>query len=533
MKVIRLRQIKVRVSNKAIDEVMDIVARRLGIKVSDIVSFKVVKRSIDARRKPDLYYSYIVDVLVDNENSVFNKVRPSNDILMVSDEEYKFEAKGSKKLENRPVVVGSGPCGLICGYMLALYGYKPIIIERGKNVLERDKDVNLFWKTGKLDNNSNIQFGEGGAGTFSDGKLNTLIKDKNNYHKKVFSIFVENGAPSEILYENKPHIGTDLLKRVVSSIRNKIIELGGEVRFNTCLTDINISNNKLESVVLNNKEVLPCDVLVLAIGHSARDTIQMLYKKKIEMKAKPFAVGIRIQHKQEMINLSQYGVKYHKLLKAASYKLTARSSDGRGVYTFCMCPGGYVINASSEQGGLCVNGMSNYNRDSGNANSAVIVTVLPDDYGTSPMDGIEFQRKIEHKAYELGRGKIPVSLFGDYKNNRISSMFGSVKPVFKGNYEFCNVNDMFPDYINNALKEGIISFDKKIKGFASDDAIIAGPEARTSSPIRIIRSDNGEASVLGIYPSGEGAGYAGGITSAAIDGLVTFERIASVYKNFS
>lgn len=533
MKVIRLRQIKVRVSNKAMDEVMDIVARRLGIKVSDIVSFKVVKRSIDARRKPDLYYSYIVDVLVDNENSVFNKVRSSNDILMVSDEEYKFEAKGSKKLENRPVVVGSGPCGLICGYMLALYGYKPIIIERGKNVLERDKDVNLFWKTGKLDNNSNIQFGEGGAGTFSDGKLNTLIKDKNNYHKKVFSIFVENGAPSEILYENKPHIGTDLLKRVVSSIRNKIIELGGEVRFNTCLTDINISNNKLEAVVLNNKEVLPCDVLVLAIGHSARDTIRMLYKKKIEMKAKPFAVGIRIQHKQEMINLSQYGVKYHKLLKAASYKLTARSSDGRGVYTFCMCPGGYVINASSEQGGLCVNGMSNYNRDSGNANSAVIVTVSLDDYGTSPMDGIEFQRKIEHKAYELGRGKIPVSLFGDYKNNRISSMFGSVKPVFKGNYEFCNVNDMFPDYINNALKEGIISFDKKIKGFASDDAIIAGPEARTSSPVRIMRDDNGEASVLGIYPSGEGAGYAGGITSAAIDGLVTFERIASVYKNFS
>lgn len=531
--MIRLRQIKVRVSNKAIDEVMDIVARRLGIKVSDIVSFKVVKRSIDARRKPDLYYSYIVDVLVDNENSVFNKVRPSNDILMVSDEEYKFEAKGSKKLENRPVVVGSGPCGLICGYMLALYGYKPIIIERGKNVLERDKDVNLFWKTGQLNDNSNIQFGEGGAGTFSDGKLNTLIKDKNNYHRKVFEIFVENGAPSEILYENKPHIGTDLLKRVVSSIRNKIIELGGEVRFNTCLTDINISDGKLGSVILNNEEVLPCDVLVLAIGHSARDTIRMLYRKNIEMKAKPFAVGIRIQHKQEMINLSQYGVKYHKLLKAASYKLTARSSDGRGVYTFCMCPGGYVINASSEQGGLCVNGMSNYNRDSGNANSAVIVTVSPDDYGTSPMDGIEFQRKIEHKAYELGRGKIPVSLFGDYKNNRISSMFGSVKPVFKGNYEFCNVNDMFPDYINNALKEGIISFDKKIKGFASDDAIIAGPEARTSSPVRIMRDDNGEASVLGIYPSGEGAGYAGGITSAAIDGLVTFERIASVYKNFS
>ena len=291
MKMIRLRQIKVRVSNKAMDEVMDIVARRLGIKVSDIISFKVVKRSIDARRKPDLYYSYIVDVLVDNENSVFNKVRPSNDILMVSDEEYKFEAKGSKKLENRPVVVGSGPCGLICGYMLALYGYKPIIIERGKNVLERDKDVNLFWKTGKLDNNSNIQFGEGGAGTFSDGKLNTLIKDKNNYHKKVFSIFVENGAPSEILYENKPHIGTDLLKRVVSSIRNKIIELGNQLAnkliwISTTHVNNEIHNSRKSGYMRFNEDVIKYNKIASNIMKQNHIEIIDLYNFTKELECK-------------------------------------------------------------------------------------------------------------------------------------------------------------------------------------------------------------------------------------------------------
>lgn len=530
--MIRLRQIKVKVSKNSLADVKVKVTKKLGINISDIISINIVKRSIDARRKPDIYYSYIVDVNVANEHAILQKLKDNKDIFLAPNEEYKFKTTGNKKLSNRPIVVGSGPCGLICGYMLASYGYKPIIIERGNSIDKRTNDVESFWKTGKLNTNSNVQFGEGGSGTFSDGKLNTLIKDKFNYHKKVFEIFIENGAPEDIIYENKPHIGTDLLKNIVKNIREKIISMGGEVRFNTCLTDININDNKLEGVVVNDNETIPCDILVLAIGHSARDTFKLLYNKKVKMEAKPFAVGIRIQHPQKMINISQYGVKKHNILKEASYKLTHKSSNGRGVYTFCMCPGGYVVNASSYQGGLCINGMSNYNRDSGNANSAIVVTVSPDDFGYNPLDGVALQKEIEKKAYKLGKGKIPVSLFKDYNNNKNSHSFGKVKPIFKGNYEFVNINDIFPDYINDSIKEGIIEFDKKIKGFAREDAIIAAPEARTSSPIKIIRNDIGVSNILGIYPCGEGAGYAGGITSAAIDGLVTFERIAKVYKNF-
>lgn len=529
--MIRLRQVSVLVSEDSDDYLVGECAKRLKISKKDIREVKIRKRSIDARHKPVIYYSYVVDVRIDCEDKILKGYKNSKDIFKVDSEEYKVNVVGDKVLRHRPIIVGAGPCGLILSYMLASYGYKPILLDRGKSVDERTCDVLEFWNNGKLDVNSNVQFGEGGAGTFSDGKLNTLVKDKGFRHQKVFEILVENGAPEEILYESKPHIGTDLLKNVVKNIRNKIIDMGGEVRFNSCVTDINIIDDRVSSIVINNNDILECEVLVLAIGHSARDTFRILYNKKFEMVAKPFAVGVRVQHSQEMINMSQYGVKKHDVLKEASYKLTYKASNGRGVYTFCMCPGGYVVNASSEMGRLTVNGMSNYKRDSGNANSAVIVTVGPDDFGFNPMDGVEFQREIEEKAYKLGNGKIPVSLFEDYVNDKVSSAFGKIKPIFKGEYAFAKIRDIFPDYVNEALIEGINNFDKKIKGYNRYDTIVAAPEARTSSPVRILRDENGEANYKGIYPAGEGCGYAGGITSAAIDGLITFEKIISVYRN--
>lgn len=529
--MIRLRQIEILVDDETNENIVGKCAKKLGIKIEDIRDVRIVKRSIDARHKPDIYYSYVVDVEVRDERRVLKK-KACIDIFKSPKEEYLVSLDGAKELKNRPIIVGAGPCGLFCAYMLASYGYRPIVIERGKCIDERIKDVEEFWNNGILNENSNVQFGEGGAGTFSDGKLNTLVKDKRFRQKKVLEILVENGALEEILYEAKPHIGTDLLKSIVKNMRQKIIVMGGEVRFNTTLTDINIKDGRLKSIVVNGEEEIFTDILVLAIGHSARDTFYMLNEKKFKMEAKPFAVGVRIQHDQEMINRSQYGVSRHKKLKNASYKLTYRTKSGRGVYTFCMCPGGYVVNASSEVGGVAINGMSNYARDSGNANSAVIVTVGPDDYGDKPMDGIEFQRKLERDAYRASNGKIPISLFRDYVDNKTSSDFGEIKPVFKGNYKFYNINKLFPDYINEALIEGINAFDKKIRGFARGDAIVAAPEARTSSPVRIIRDELGEANYKGIYPAGEGAGYAGGITSAAVDGIVTFERIVSVYKSF-
>ena len=530
--MIRIRQIKILVDDYSYDKLVDRCADILKISKNLIDGVNIYRRSIDARKKPLIYYSFIVDINVKNEKDILKRNK-NKDILYVDSEElkYNFIPKGDKVLANRPIIVGCGPCGLMAGYMLASYGYKPIIIERGSDVDTRSIDVEEFWNNNKLNINSNVLFGEGGAGTFSDGKLNTLVKDKDNYQRKVFKIFVENGAPLEILYESMPHIGTDLLRNMVKNIRNKIISMGGEVRFNTMLTDINIKDNKLVSIVVNDKDIINCDVLVLAIGHSARDTFRMLYDKKINMQSKPFAVGVRIQHPQDMINISQYGRSDTKL-KNASYKLTYKASNGRGVYTFCMCPGGYVVNASSSENKLCINGMSNYNRDSGNANSAVIVTVNNNDYGNEVLDGVKFQEKLESIAYSIGNGNIPISLYKDYKNNTISSKFGNVIPVFKGNYKFANINEIFTYDINKSLKEGIDYFGTKIKDFDRDDAIVAGVEARTSSPIRIIRNDNLESNIKGIYPAGEGAGYAGGITTSCIDGIIVFEKISNIYKSF-
>ena len=374
-----------------------------------------------------------------------------------------------------------------------------------------------------------MQFGEGGAGTFSDGKLNTLVKDKWHRGKKVFDILVENGAPKEILYEHKPHIGTDLLRKVIINIRNKIISMGGEIRYRSLLTDISISEGKLVGVVVNGEEKISCSVMVLAIGHSARDTFSWLYEKGVTMRGKPFAVGIRIQHPQKLINENQYGVKYAGLLGAASYKLTYTTKDSRGVYSFCMCPGGYVVNASSEAGRLAINGMSNHARDTENANSALIVTVGPKDFGSFPLAGMEFQRKLEECAFTAGDGKIPVQLFQDFLDGKVSTQFASVAPVFKGAVSFADLNQVLPTYVSSSLKEAIAYFDKKIAGYARKDAILAGVESRTSSPIQIERNHEGQANILGLYPCGEGSGYAGGITTAAMDGLKIAESIIQKY----
>ena len=516
--MIRVRQVKMHIDS---NNLLNKIASKLNVKENNIKNYKIIKESIDARDKNNLFYIYEVDVELSDES----KIKLNNDILKVEEKEYKINIDGTSKLNNRPIIVGSGPAGLFCAYYLSKLGYKPIVIERGEDVDSRTKKIEEFWKNNKLDINSNVQFGEGGAGTFSDGKLNTLVKDKEGRKNEVLKIFVENGAPKEILYKNKPHIGTDILRTVIKNMRNKIIEMGGEYRFNTTLTDINIENNKIKSIIVNNNEEINTDILVLAIGHSARDTFKMLYDIKIKMSPKPFAIGIRIMHPQEMINLNQYGT---NKLGSADYKLTYKSSNNRGVYSFCMCPGGYVVNASSEEGRLAINGMSYNDRNSGVANSAIVVTISPDDYGDNPLDGIEFQRELEEKTYNIGNGNIPVQLYKDYKDNKISDKF-IFDPCIKGNYSFSNLNDIFPDYINESLKEAIENFNHIIKGFNRDDAVMAAIESRTSSPVRIERNELFESSVKGIYPIGEGAGYAGGITTSAIDGLKVVEMIASKF----
>ena len=526
--MIKLRQIKVSVTNDDYEALQSKVLSKLNINKSELKNIKIIKKSIDARDKNNVLFIYEVNVEVENEEKILR--RKNCNVEKTIEKVYNPPLCGKSKLNHRPVIVGSGPCGLFCTLILAENGYNPILIERGEKVEDRVNTVNLFWEKGILNKESNVSFGEGGAGTFSDGKLNTLVGDKENRILKVFNTFVDCGAPNEILYINKPHIGTNLLRNVLVKLRNKIISLGGEIYYNSCMTDIEIIDNKIKSIIVNKTKKIDCDVLVLAIGHSARDTIEMLYKKNIVMNAKPFAVGVRVQHSQDMINESQYG-KFKNILPPASYKLTHQSRSGRGVYTFCMCPGGYVVNSSSEDNHLIVNGMSDYERDSENANSAVVVTVDSNDFGNNPLDGLKFQRKLENYAYKICNGSIPVQLYKDYKLNRVSTSFGKIKPVIKGNYSFADLNKLFPNYINDALKEGIDSFNNKIKGFSDDDVILAGIESRTSSAVRIERNEDLISSVDGVYPGGEGAGYSGGITTSSVDGIKIAEKIIEKYSN--
>ena len=526
--MIRIRQVKINVISDNKNNLLKAICKKIKVNLNDIKDYVVVKKSLDARYKPDLYYIYEVDVSLVNEVDIL-KIN-NKDVMVTPNEEYVKPSKGDLILDKRPVVVGSGPSGLFCAYLLANMGYKPIVIERGEKVEDRINTVEKFWNEGILNKESNVQFGEGGAGTFSDGKLNTLTKDKFNRCRYVFKTFVECGANEDIIISNMPHIGTDVLRDVVKSIRNKIIDMGGEFLYNSCLTNVNILDNKVKSIEINNNVLVDTDVLVLAIGHSARDTFEMLNNIGLMMEPKPFAIGIRIQHPQEIININQYGNNYYKGLNPASYKLTYKSSNGRGVYSFCMCPGGYVVNASSEEGKLAINGMSYYKRDSENSNSAIVVTVTPDDYGNGVLDGVKYQRELEKRAYQLGNGNIPIQKLDDYYNNKQTEYLGNVKPIFKGKYDFANLNKLYPEYVNASLKEAINHFGDKINGFNDGDSIISGVESRTSSPVRIIRNENYVSNIEGIYPCGEGAGYAGGITTSAIDGLKVAEAIINKYK---
>ena len=527
--MIRIRQIKLSIENDTEIELKKQIAKKIKVNIQDIQEIKISKKSLDARQKPNLFYVYEVDIKIDNESKILNKYNESKDILLSPKEEYILPSKGKIILPKRPVIVGSGPAGLFCAYLLSSLGYNPLVVERGESVEKRVKTVEQFWKTGILNKESNVQFGEGGAGTFSDGKLNTLVKDKTYRMKKVFETFVECGASPDILYTHNPHIGTDVLRNVVKNLRNKIIENGGEFLYNSCLTNINIKDNQIKAIEINHNQIIETNILVLAIGHSARDTFEMLLNNGLNMESKPFAIGLRVQHPQKLINENQYGTN-HNNLPAASYKLTYQASNGRGVYSFCMCPGGYVVNASSEDGRLAINGMSYHDRDSSNANSAIVVTVGPDDFGASPLDGMKYQRQLEEKAYHLGNGKIPTQLLKDFHNNVENSKIGNTPPVFKGEYNFCNLNNLLPEYISSAIKEAFFNFDKKIKGFNDDDTILAGIESRTSSPVRIIRNENLESNIKGIYPCGEGAGYAGGITTSAMDGLKVAETIIKKFN---
>lgn len=536
--MIRINQVKLPVEHTS---------DALHKKVQELLKYKgpmdveIVKRSLDARKKPQLFYVYVVDVSVpEKEESKLLRRCHNNRIQKIEPVKYEFPVKQYEG-KVRPVIVGMGPAGLFCGYVLAKAGFRPILLERGKCVEDRSRDVEAFWETGHLNTESNVQFGEGGAGTFSDGKLNTLIKDKYGRNKEVLRIFVKHGAPEEILYDYKPHIGTDILKKIVRSMREEIIALGGEVRFETRVTDLLIAGDRIKGLVLKGEEELPAEHVVLALGHSARDTFSMLHKQKVAMEAKPFAIGMRVEHPQELINLSQYGKKEAGALGNAIYKLTAETSEKRGVYTFCMCPGGYVVNASSEERRLAVNGMSYSGRNSANANSAVIITIIPEDYGDSkdPLSGVAFQRKLEEKAYQIGNGKVPVERYGSFKRAILrtkaqeapdgAEIIGMEKftPCIKGQWTEAPVHEILPDALNRAFVEGMEAFGRKIRGFNGDEVFVEGIESRTSSPVRILRNESAQSiSAEGLYPCGEGAGYAGGITSAAMDGIFVAEQLA-------
>ncbi len=514
------------------------IAQILDLSLAEITRFTITKRAIDSRKKRlMIYFVYSVDVAVKDEQKTLNKKLVQQNITRhrIKIKEpyiYKIPPIDLAKTKSHPIVVGTGPCGLFAALVLAKAGLNPLVIDRGADVDSRIKDVEIFLSTGKLNPRSNIQFGEGGAGTFSDGKLNTLIT--NPRIKYIFDELVTAGAPEQILWDAEPHIGTDKIREVAKNIRKQIIKLGGEVRFNTELTDIKISDGKLTAVILNGQKQIKTDKLVLAIGYSARDTYKMLFKRKLNLEQKGFSIGVRIEHKAEAINKAQYDNFFnHKKLGSARYKLVSHSAKNRSVYTFCMCPSGYVVPAISEEGCVVTNGMSKYARDGENSNSALLVNVASKDFESDhPLAGLEFQKKWEQKTFEIG-GKnyfAPVQLVGDFLNMKKSKEIKSIIPTYKPGVTPASLDDCLPDFVVNSLREALPELEKKLKGFAHPDAVLTAIESRSSAPLRITRdNETKQSNIAGIYPAGEGAGYAGGIVSSAVDGMIVSEAIINAY----
>ncbi|WP_146448774.1 NAD(P)/FAD-dependent oxidoreductase [Vibrio kanaloae] len=528
--MIRLTEIKLPLDHEE-SAIQDAIEAKLGINADQVLSFNIFKRGYDARKKSKILLIYTLDVLVENEAELLEQFISDPHVKVTPDMEYKFVAKAVENQTERPVVIGFGPCGLFAGLVLAQMGFNPIIVERGKEVRERTKDTFGFWRKRTLNTESNVQFGEGGAGTFSDGKLYSQVKDPKHYGRKVIEEFVAAGAPEEILYVSKPHIGTFKLVTMIEKMRASIIELGGEIRFSTRVDDVHMEDGQITGLTLSNGEEIKTRHVVLAVGHSARDTFEMLHERGVYMEAKPFSVGFRIEHKQAMIDEARFGKNAgNPILGAADYKLVHHCKNGRTVYSFCMCPGGTVVAATSEEGRVVTNGMSQYSRAERNANSAIVVGIDPErDYPGDALAGIRLQRELESAAYVLGGENYdaPAQKIGDFLKGRDPSEIGEVKPSFTPGIHLTDISKALPDFAIEAIREAIPAFEKKIKGFSTPDGLLTGVETRTSSPVCIKRGKDFQSiNLKGFFPAGEGAGYAGGILSAGIDGIKAAEALA-------
>ncbi|MCY7320580.1 MAG: NAD(P)/FAD-dependent oxidoreductase [Phormidesmis sp. CAN_BIN36] len=527
--MLRLTEVKLPLDHPE-TEIKTAILKKLQISSEALISYSIFKRSYDARKKEEIVLVYILDVETTQEKSLLQRFKKDPQVMVTPSMSYSPVAQAPKKLATRPIVIGTGPCGLFAALMLAQMGFCPIVLERGKAVKERTADTFGFWRKKGFNPESNAQFGEGGAGTFSDGKLYSQVRDSQHHGRKVLTELVKAGASPEILYVNKPHIGTFKLVGIVEKMRANIESLGGEIRFQSRVEDIHIEKEQVRGVTLANGEYIRSDHVVLAVGHSARDTFEMLFERGVYLEAKPFSIGFRVEHPQSLIDRCRFGAQAgHKLLGAADYKLVHHCSNGRSVYSFCMCPGGLVVAATSEPGRVVTNGMSQYSRNERNANSAIVVGITPDDYPGHPLAGIEFQRRLEERAFELGGGtyEAPGQLVGDFIADRPSQTLGIVRPSYTPGVHLGDLSSSLPEYAIEAIREALPAFDKQIRGFAMNDAVLTGVETRTSSPIRIKRKEDGQSlNTVGLYPAGEGAGYAGGILSAGIDGIKVAEAVA-------